>query len=397
MSASLSPQTIAIVKATVPALAEHGSAITSAIYRRLFEDAEIAALFNTANQENGAQVHALATAVLAYARNIENLSALGPAVERIAQKHIGYAIKAEHYPYVATALLGAIEEVLGDAATPEILAAWGEAYWFLANILTGREDTIRAEIMTHEGGWTDWREFVIAQRRPESEGIVSFILKPVDGRPVLRHRAGQYLTFRFDAASLPGLKRNFSISSGPSDDHYRITVKRQADGGASAFLHDHGFPGVIVETTPPAGDFFLADVPERPIVLLSGGVGLTPMVSMMEMIAEAHPAARVWYVHGTASREAHALDAHIRELAGQHGGTKVHTFYERRGEADDAEAGLVTVDWLKANTPFDQADFYLCGPRPFLRSFVPGLIGAGVPSGQVHYELFGPTDEAFAA
>lgn len=128
MPASLSPQTIAIVKATVPALAEHGSAITGAMYRRLFEDAEIRALFNTANQENGAQVHALATAVLAYARNIENLGALGPAVERIAQKHIGYAIKAEHYPYVATALLGAIEEVLGDAATPEILAAWGEVY-----------------------------------------------------------------------------------------------------------------------------------------------------------------------------------------------------------------------------------------------------------------------------
>lgn len=89
MPASLSPQTIAIVKATVPALAEHGSAITGAMYRRLFEDAEIAALFNTANQENGAQVHALATAVLAYARNIENLGALGPSVERIAQKHIG--------------------------------------------------------------------------------------------------------------------------------------------------------------------------------------------------------------------------------------------------------------------------------------------------------------------
>lgn len=397
MSASLSPQTIAIVKATVPALAEHGSAITGAMYRRLFEDAEIAALFNTANQENGAQVHALATAVLAYARNIENLGALGTAVERIAQKHIGYAIQAEHYPYVATALLGAIEEVLGDAATPEILTAWGEAYWFLANILIGREDTIRTEIMTHEGGWTDWRTFAIAERRQESEGIVSFILKPTDGGAVLRHLPGQYLTLRFDVAGPPGLKRNFSISSGPSDDHYRITVKRQADGGASAFLHDKGLPGVIVETTPPAGDFFLADVPERPIVLLSGGVGLTPMVSMMEMIAEAHPTARVWYVHGTASREAHALDADIRELAGKHGGTKVHTFYERRDEADDAEAGFVTVDWLKANTPFDQADFYLCGPRPFLRSFVPGLIGAGVPSAQVHYELFGPTDEALAA
>lgn len=99
MSASLSPQTIAIVKATVPALADHGAAITGAMYRRLFEAPEITALFNTANQENGAQVHALATAVLAYARNIENLGVLGPAVERISQKHIGYAIKAEHYPY----------------------------------------------------------------------------------------------------------------------------------------------------------------------------------------------------------------------------------------------------------------------------------------------------------
>ncbi|WP_216634486.1 hypothetical protein [Granulibacter bethesdensis] len=183
----------------------------------------------------------------------------------------------------------------------------------------------------------------------------------------------------------------------PQGDHYRITVKRQADGGASAFLYDEAFPGVCVDCTPPAGDFFLADVPERPIVLLSGGVGLTPMVSMMEMIAEAHPTARVWYVHGTASRESHVLDAHIRELAGIHGGTKVHTFYERRDEADDAEAGFITIDWLKANTPFEAADFYLCGPRPFLRSFVPGLIAAGVPTEQVHYEMFGPMDEALAA
>lgn len=397
MSLSLSPQTIAIVKATVPALAEHGTAITGAMYRRLFEDPKIAALFNKANQENGAQVHALATAVLAYARNIENLGALGPAVERIAQKHIGYAIEAEHYPYVATALLGAIEEVLGDASTPDILAAWGEAYWFLADILKRREDTIRADILSHDGGWTGWRRFVIAERIQESEGIASFILKPADGRPVLRHRPGQYLTFNFDAAGPKGLKRNFSISCGPNDDHYRITVKRQADGGASAFLYDQAVPGVCVDCTPPAGTFFLADVPERPIVLLSGGVGLTPMVSMMEMIAQAHPTARVWYVHGTASRETHVLDAHIRALAGNHGGAKVHTFYERRDAADDAEAGFITIDWLKANTPFADADVYVCGPRPFLRAFVPGLIAAGVPTEQVHYEMFGPMDEALAA
>lgn len=397
MPAPLSPQTIAIVQATVPALADHGAAITGAMYRRLFQDPEIAALFNTANQQNGAQLHALATAILAYARNIENLAALGPAVERIAQKHIGYAIKAEHYPHVATALLGAIAEVLGEAATPEILAAWGEAYWFLADILKGREAAIRAEIMTHDGGWTDWRRFVVTERKDESEGIASFILKPEDGGRVLRHRAGQYLTLRFDAAGRPGLKRNFSISCGPNDDHYRITVKRQADGGASAFLHDEAVPGTVIELTPPAGDFFLADAPDRPIVLLSGGVGLTPLVSMLEQIAAVHPGVPIWYVHGTASRATHALDAQVRALAARHGGTKVATFYERRDEADEAEAGLITIDWLKANTPFVEADYYLCGPRPFLRSFVSGLVAAGVPATQVHYELFGPTDEVLAA
>ncbi len=125
MARSLSPQTITVVKATVPALEQYGPLITETMYRRLFRDDHIAALFNQANQQKGTQRLALAQAVLAYARNIENLPALGAAVERIAQKHIGYAILPEHYPFVGEALLGAIEEVLGDAATPEILAAWG--------------------------------------------------------------------------------------------------------------------------------------------------------------------------------------------------------------------------------------------------------------------------------
>src|SRR5690606_21699358 len=136
MPQPLSAQTIAPVKATVPALAEHGPAITKAMYARLFQDEHIRALFNHANQgEGGAQLHALAGAIVAYALNIDNLEVLLPVVERIAQKHVGYDILPEHYPYVARALLGAIGEVLGDAATEEIVNAWGEAYWFLAEIL----------------------------------------------------------------------------------------------------------------------------------------------------------------------------------------------------------------------------------------------------------------------
>ena len=148
MNEALTPATIATVKATVPAIAQFGTAITTAMYARLFQDEHIRALFNQSNQgESGAQVHALAAAILGYAQNIDNLGALAPVVERIAYKHVGYHILPEHYPFVANALLGAIREVLGEAATDEVLAAWGEAYWFLANILKAREAVLRDEIM----------------------------------------------------------------------------------------------------------------------------------------------------------------------------------------------------------------------------------------------------------
>jgi nitric oxide dioxygenase len=263
MTKPLSSETIALVKATVPALAEHGPAITAAMYQRLFWDTEIAALFNQANQKSGTQIRGLAGAILAYAQNIEDLAAQGPAVERIAQRHIGYAILPEHYPYVATALLGAIEDVLGEAATPEILTAWGDAYWFLADILKGREAQIRNDLLAQEGGWTGWRSFVVAERQTESELITSFILRPEDGTAVLRHKPGQYLTFRFDAAGRLGLKRNYSISCGPNNDYYHISVKREPDGEASVCLHDEAVVGTVLECSPPAGEFFLSDTLER--------------------------------------------------------------------------------------------------------------------------------------
>jgi len=403
MTQALSPTTIAVVKATAPVLADHGPAITAAMYRRLFQDEHIRRLFNHANQESGAQVNALAGAILAYARNIENLAALAPAVERIAQKHIGYNILPEHYPYVATALLDAIKEVLGDAATNHVLAAWGEAYWFLAEILKSREAVIREESRLAMGGWSGWRAFKVAEKRKESTLITSFILRPVDDSPVLRHKPGQYLTFRLATPGQPAMKRNFSISSAPNDDHYRISVKREEAGhGGSRFLHDQVAVGDIVEATVPAGEFFLEESPQRPVILLSGGVGLTPMVSMVETIAASHPDLEVHYVHGTTSSDTHALDRHVRALAREHGRISVATFYNKPSDTDAIGqthdvTGLITIDWLKANTPLTQADIFLCGPKPFLRALVSGLSTAGVAVDRIHYEFFGPADELLAA
>lgn len=223
MPDALSRNTIQLVKLSVPALVAHGTEITRNMYQRLFQDDHIRELFNHSNQgEGGAQVHALAKAILAYASNIDNLEALVPMVERIAYKHIGYHILPEHYPYVARALLAAIEDVLGDAATDDVMAAWGEAYWFLAEILKGREQQIRTELEVRTGGWTGWRSFFVAERIKESNVVTSFILKPEDGRPVARHLPGQYLTVRLRLPSGYAIKRNYSISSGPNDEYYRI-------------------------------------------------------------------------------------------------------------------------------------------------------------------------------
>lgn len=397
MTRSLDLETIEIIRTTVPVLEQHGPAITAAMYERLFQDSEIAALFNQANQKSGAQIHALAGAILAYARNIENLAALGPAVERIAQKHIGYAIHPDHYPHVARALLAAIEEVLGDAATPAIIDAWEQAFWSLAAILTSREAEIREQIEADPGGWRDWRRFVIVDRRAESDTIMSFTLRPEDGGKVIPHRPGQYLTFRFDAAGQTGLKRNFSISCGPNADHYRITVKREPKGEASVFLHDTAVTGTVLEATPPAGEFYLHPDQARPVVLLSGGVGLTPMVSMVEDIASRRPDLPAYYVHGTTSRGTHAMDTQIRHLARRHGKISVATFYERSDPGSEANEGMITLDWLKANTPLEEADVFLCGPKPFLRHFVAALADEGVPANRIHYEFFGPADETLAA
>lgn len=403
MTQPLSDQTIALVKATVPALEAHGLDIVREMYSRMFQNPAIRDLFNQSHHgDAGSQPRALTGAILAYASNIDNLGALAPAVERIAQKHVGLQILPEHYPYVGEALLGAIKAVLGDAATKEILTAWGEAYWFLANILIAREDRIYTEQKDTAGGWNGWRDFRVEEVIRESSVINSFILRPADGGPVMAHRPGQYLTFWFEISGHPPVKRNYSISSAPNGESYRISVKREPHGLASGWLHDATKAGTILKVAAPAGEFFLHEHTERPVVLLSGGVGLTPMVAMLEALVARGIDVPVHYVHGTHDRDTHAMRDHVRNLAAKARTVRVTEFHQTP-LADEVEgrdydrAGIITDEWLATNTPVADADFYICGPRPFLRHAVSTLSLAGVPANRIHYEFFGPADELLAA
>jgi hemoglobin-like flavoprotein len=144
----LSDQTIAIVKATAPALRAHGLAITKRMYERMFVNEEVKAMFDMAAQQSGEQPQKLAAAIIAYAENVDKLQNLTAPVLRMAARHVEVGVKPEHYPIVAENLLPAIKDVLGDAATDEVLGAWGEAYWFLADILIGKEADIYAQLET---------------------------------------------------------------------------------------------------------------------------------------------------------------------------------------------------------------------------------------------------------
>ncbi len=188
-------------------------------------------------------------------------------MERIAQKHVALHILPEHYPYVGRALLGALRDVLEQAATEEVIAAWAEAYEFLADILIRREAELYDEASKAPGGWVGWREFVVQEIVPESEIIKSFYLHPRDGGLIMRFKPGQYLTFQLDIPGHEQVIRNYSISSAPGRDYYRISVKREGSPGdapdappglASTHLHDQVDRGAVLRVSAPAGDFFLA-------------------------------------------------------------------------------------------------------------------------------------------
>jgi nitric oxide dioxygenase len=408
----LSDRTIRIVKATAPILRERGLDITRRMYEILFRNEEIKSLFNQSHHgEEGMQPKALAGAVHGYAQNIDRLDALGPAIERIAQKHVALNILPEHYPYVGEALLGALRDVLGQAATEEVMEAWTEAYGFLADVLIERERQLYEQARRTPGGWTGWREFVVDRAVPESDVIKSFYLRPTDDGPIMPFKPGQYLTLQLDTDVGGTIVRNYSVSCAPGRDYYRISVKREAPpseapdapaGLGSSHLHARVDRGTTLRATPPAGDFFLPDSTDRPLVLFSGGVGLTPMVSMLEAMADRGIERPVWFVHAALSGRHHAMKDHVREIAERHPNVRSIVFYEFPGDgdvegADYDYAGRITMDWVKRTLPVSEADFYFCGPKGFMRLLNLGLRALGVPDERIHFEFFGPAQDLLYA
>ena len=239
----LSKETIAIVKSTAPILAGEGEKITGLFYTKLFEaHPELKNIFNMANQAMGAQKRALADSVFAYAANIDRLEALGPLVSRIANKHVSLQIAPEHYPIVGKYLLEAMQEHLRLTEGDPILSAWTEAYAALAGIFIDAEEDLYHQSEQKPGGWRGFRSFVIRDIKLEATDVKSVYLFPEDGEPVAGFEPGQYIGIKIEAGSYEHDEiRQYSLSSAPNHEFYRITVKAESHEGGlglvSNFLH----------------------------------------------------------------------------------------------------------------------------------------------------------------
>lgn len=385
-----------IIKATVPLLETGGEALTRYFYQLMLDEyPQVRPLFNQTHQASGSQQRALANAVLTYARNIDHLEALGPLATRIVSKHIALQIQPEHYPIVGACLLRAIREVLGpDVATDAVIEAWGLAYQQLADMLMGAERQAYDALASAPGGWRGERAFRVVRKVKESEGISSFYLEPVDGGPLLDFTPGQYIGLRLNVKD-EEIRRNYSLSAAPNGRNYRISVKREPNGVASNFLHDEVAEGSILELFPPAGEFTLRDS-DKPLVLISGGVGITPTLAMAEA-ALTRSERGIIFVHYARNALVHAFADVLKAWHARFPRFRSYIVYE---ETDAREApapdgvGRPTLEqlrhWLPADGDFDA---YFLGPKPFMAFIKRSLRELGVPEDRSRYEFFGPADE----
>ena len=386
----LSQQTIEIVKSTVPVLAQKGNEITTVFYKNLFEShPELLNIFNVTNQQKGRQQNALANTVYAAAQYIDQLHVLLPAVKQIAHKNRSLVVKPEHYPIVGEYLLAAIKEVLGDAATEEILSAWGEAYGVIADVFISVE-----EEMYKEAGWEGYRQFTVSDKVKESDNITSFYLTATDGKALSSFLPGQYVTVRLNIDGEPYLlNRQYSLTGVPNEEFYRISVKQ--DATVSNYLHESINIGDTIELTSPAGDFTINLNESNPIHFIAGGVGITPFVSMLHALANNKSERQISLIHATQNENVQAFRNEIENLSGNLPHLRVLHFYSDMVDTQKLSsyqnAGRVTKEALQKLVKDDHDIFFVSGPVPFMKFVINTLYELGVSKENVKYEFFGPS------
>lgn len=283
---------------------------------------------------------------------------------------------------------------------------WGFLNYSPSLEQTGSWQQVEEKIAAREEG-NVYRNYKVERVESTSESITSFYLTPEDGARIDCHKAGQFLPVEVQPLGVEKpVRRTYTISNAPNGSHYRLSIKRELPprpelpGGVSSnYFHDHIAPGSVIRAMSPRGKFTLDESSTRPVVLISGGVGVTPMISMLEQLVKDSAGCgcsrQVWFIHGARNGAEQAFRTHVRELAADWPCLSVHVRYSAP-TSNDIESrdydsvGHVNIELIKSLLPFDDHEFYLCGPAPFMESVHGGLKSLNVADERIHYEFFGP-------
>ncbi|MFF9478648.1 globin domain-containing protein [Streptomyces sp. NPDC014733] len=413
----LSPKSAETVRSTLPAVAAAISEVTPLFYEKLFaaHPELLRDLFNRAHQADGSQREALAGSIAAFATHLldhpdERPDAL---LHRIAHKHASLGVREEQYPIVRKHLFAALAEVLGDAVTEEVAAAWDEVYWLMANGLTAAERRLYAAAGAADGD--TWRTYRVAGRVAETEEVATFFVRPADDRPVPPSLPGQYASVQVELADGARQIRQYSLSGQP-DGGLQFSVKRvPGPGGAagathpagevSGHLHDHVHEGDTLRVSAPFGEVVL-DGGDRPLLFATAGIGCTPAIGMLSHLAAAGSPRRIIAAHADRTPATHAFRDDLRHLVDKLPNATAEVWYEQPGPgtaatAPDAPDAPGSADGPAPTVRQGRMDLgaleippgtiaYLCGPVPFMKAARAQLLAAGVGPADLHYEVFGP-------
>ena len=381
----LSSQSRPVIEATLPVVGEHIQTIAKRFYERLFtaHPSLLDGTFNRGNQHDGSQQQALAGSVAAFATGLVTSDAAPEKLmSRIAHKHASLGIKPEQYQVVHDELMGAIVDILGDAVTAEVAAAWDEVYWLMANALINQERGLYSARGVKPQ--TVWRDWAVEKKIPESPDVMTFVFKRIDDRLVKTSLPGQYVTVQTPMPDGVRQPRQFSLTRADDGQHRQISIKRvrgggKLDGEVSTLMCDTLQVGDLVTMSLPYGDVVLDDS-GRPVVFASAGIGITPMAGMLSHLAAADSGLEIMLLHA---------DEHEGTVALPN--ASFHVWYANgtgsHEPIDGVHAGLMNLDDVILP---DNAWYYLCGPIPFMQAVRGALIERGVPPADIQYEVFGP-------
>ena len=393
----LSDRSRPVVEATLPAIGANIAVIAERFYQHLFEASPelLDGVFNRGNQAEGSQQTALAGSVAAFATALVRSPEQLPEhlLSRVAHKHASLGIRPDQYQTVHDHLFWAIADVLGEAVTPEVAAAWDEVYWLMAFALVNQERGLySARGVRPETVWRPWR---VAEKVPETADVTTFVVERVDDRIVKTSLPGQYVTVNVSMPDGVRQPRQYSLTRADDGRHRQFSVKRvrgdaTPDGEVSNLLCDSVDVGNVLAMSVPFGDVVLDDS-GHPVVFASAGIGVAPMAGMLSHLVQAGSRLPITLLHADVDEQSFPLRRQVVDDIRGLPNADIHVWYERGARTelplDGVHAGVMDLDEI--DLPAD-AGYYLCGPVPFMQAIRGALQKRGVAPKDIQYEVFGP-------